>query len=88
MGAASLDFCFVADGRFVGYYEILLKPWDAAAGWVIAHEAGAKLTNMEGSELNIFESKGTVVTNGLVHEELLAQIGPMKDALALGPSID
>jgi myo-inositol-1(or 4)-monophosphatase len=88
MGAASLDFCFVADGRFVGYYEILLKPWDAAGGWVIAHEAGAKLTNMDGSELNIFESKGTVVTNGLVHEELLAQIGPMKDALAMGPSID
>lgn len=88
MGAASLDFCFVADGRFVGYYEILLKPWDAAGGWVIAHEAGAKLTDMEGSKLNIFENKGTVVTNGLVHTELLAQIGPMKNALAMGLAID
>lgn len=84
LGAASLDFCFVADARFAGYYEILLKPWDAAAGVVIAQEAGAKLTNMEGGPLNIFENKGTVVTNGLIHEELLVQISPMLDALAVG----
>jgi myo-inositol-1(or 4)-monophosphatase len=86
LGAAALDFCFVADGRFAGYYEMSLKPWDAAAGCVIAREAGATLSNMSGASLDVFEDKGTVVTNGKIHEELLAQIGPMREALALGPS--
>ena len=86
LGAAALDFCFVADGRFAGYYEMSLKPWDAAAGFIIAQEAGATLSNMSGAALDIFEDEGTVVTNGRIHEELLAQIGPMLEALALGPS--
>lgn len=86
LGAAALDFCFVADGRFAGYYEMSLKPWDAAAGFVIAREAGATLSNMSGEPLDVFEDKGTVVTNGKIHEELLEQIGPMREALALGPS--
>lgn len=86
LGAAALDFCFVADGRFAGYYEMSLKPWDAAAGYVIAREAGATLSNMSGEPLDVFEDLGTVVTNGRIHEELLAQIGPMREALALGPS--
>ncbi|CAI8299962.1 MAG: Fructose-1,6-bisphosphatase/inositol-1-monophosphatase [Opitutia bacterium UBA7350] len=86
LGAAALDFCFVADGRFVGYYEMSLKPWDAAAGVVIAREAGATLSNMSGGTLDIFKDEGTVVTNGIIHDALLAQVGPMLDALALGAS--
>jgi myo-inositol-1(or 4)-monophosphatase len=87
LGAAALDFCFVADGRFVGYYEMALKPWDAAAGCVIAREAGATLSNMSGGPLDIFKDEGTVVTNGKIHKELLKQVGPMLEALALGPSL-
>lgn len=86
LGAASLDFCFVADGRFAGYYEMSLKPWDAAAGVVIAREAGATLSNMSGGALDIFKDEGTIVTNGKIHDELLAQAAPMLEALALGPS--
>ena len=86
LGAAALDFCFVADGRFAGYYEMSLKPWDAAAGMVIAQEAGATLSNMSGGPLDLFKDEGTVVSNGKIHNELLAQVGPMLDALALGSS--
>ena len=86
LGAAALDFCFVAEGRFAGYYEMSLKPWDAAAGVVIASEAGAQLTNMSGGPLDIFRDEGTVVTNGKIHDELLVQVQPMLEALALVPS--
>lgn len=86
LGAASLDFCFVADGRISGYYEMSLKPWDAAAGVVIAREAGATLSNMSGGALDIFKDEGTIVTNGKIHDELRVQAAPMLEALALGPS--
>lgn len=83
LGAASLDFCFVADGRFAGYYEMGLKPWDYAAGSLIAAEAGATLTDLEGQPLDIFRSKGTITTNGRIHEALLRAARPMIEAAAL-----
>ncbi|MGJ8640804.1 MAG: inositol monophosphatase family protein [Opitutaceae bacterium] len=83
LGAASLDFCFVADGRYSGYYEMGLKPWDYAAGVLIAMEAGATVTDFNGAPLDIFTSKGAVVTNGNFHDELLRQTSPMLEAIAL-----
>jgi len=83
LGAAALDFCFLADGRYSGYYEIGLKPWDFAAGSLIAQEAGAKLTDLQGEPLDIFKSAGTVSTNGLIHEELLRAAEPMVEAAAM-----
>ncbi|HKK17033.1 MAG TPA: inositol monophosphatase family protein [Opitutales bacterium] len=77
LGAAALDFCFLADGRYAGYYEIGLKPWDFAAGSLIAAEAGAKVTDLHGEILDIFNSHGVVATNGLIHEELLQATQPM-----------
>ncbi len=77
LGAASLDFCFVADGRFAGYYEMGLKPWDYAAGSLIAAEAGAVLTDFVGGPLDIFQSKGHVTTNGRIHDALVQAVGPM-----------
>ena len=82
-GAAALDFCFVADGRFTGYYEMGLKPWDCAAGSLIAAEAGATVTDLSGEPLDIFMSKGTIATNGKVHAELVREAAPMLDAIAL-----
>ncbi|MEO0508335.1 MAG: inositol monophosphatase family protein [Verrucomicrobiota bacterium] len=82
-GAASLDFCFLADGRYTGYYEMGLKPWDYAAGSLIAKEAGARVTDFQGEPLNIFTSAGTVTTNGLIHEELLLAAEPMMEAIRL-----
>jgi myo-inositol-1(or 4)-monophosphatase len=48
LGSAALDLCYVAAGRFDGYWEIVLKPWDAAAGGLIAREAGATVTTLDG----------------------------------------
>lgn len=48
-GAASLDLCFVADGRYDAYFERTLSPWDHAAGALIAREAGAQVTGMRGA---------------------------------------
>lgn len=79
-GAASLDFCFLADGRYTGYYEMNLQPWDYAAGCLIAQEAGAMVTDFHGEALDIFTSRGTVATNGLIHEELLEAAAPMIEA--------
>lgn len=83
LGAASLDFCFLADGRYAGYYEMGLKPWDYAAGSLIAEEAGATLTDLAGEPLDIFTSKGVVATNGRIHGELLQAAQPMIDAAAI-----
>lgn len=82
-GAASLDFCFLADGRYTGYYEMGLQPWDYAAGSLIASEAGATVTDFHGEPLDIFTSRGTVATNGLIHDELLKAAAPMIEATQL-----
>ena len=77
LGAAALDFCFLADGRYTGYYEMGLKPWDFAAGSLIAREAGAEMTDLAGKPLDIFKSAGVVASNGLIHDELLRAAEPM-----------
>jgi myo-inositol-1(or 4)-monophosphatase len=86
LGAAALDFCYVADGRFVGYYEMALKPWDAAAGSLIASEAGAMITDMSGKPFDLFANHGVVVSNGLVHAAFVKATAPMLDALAMDVS--
>jgi myo-inositol-1(or 4)-monophosphatase len=48
LGSAALDLCYVGAGRFEGYWELSLKPWDLAAGGLIASEAGALVTSLEG----------------------------------------
>jgi len=67
--------------RFVGYYEMALKPWDAAAGSLIAQEAGAQISDMAGQSYDIFSKRGVIVTNGHVHAALVEAARPMLDAL-------
>ncbi len=50
LGSAALDLCYVAAGRFDGYWELSLKPWDLAAGVLIAREAGATVTTVNGDD--------------------------------------
>jgi myo-inositol-1(or 4)-monophosphatase len=71
-GSAALDLCNVASGRYDGFWEFNLNPWDTAAGVLIVEEAGGKVTRFDGSpfELNSLE---TVASNGLLHEALLAE---------------
>ena len=69
-GTAVLDLCYVASGRFDGFWELNLNPWDTAAGMVIALAAGAAVTDFSGSPFGIYR-KQIVASNGLIHDEML-----------------
>ena len=70
LGSAAIDLCWVAAGRFDGFFEHSLSPWDTAAGYLIVEEAGGKVTDMEGNPYSPYQRK-LVATNGLIHEELI-----------------
>ena len=69
LGSAALDLCFVACGRFEGFWEENLKPWDTAAGFLIAEEAGARVTDFSGVPYTL-DKKEILATNGLIHQEM------------------
>jgi myo-inositol-1(or 4)-monophosphatase len=69
-GAVALDLVYVAAGRFDGFWEEGLKPWDVAAGALIIEEAGGRVSSFSGELLNIY-SPPIVASNGLVHEEMM-----------------
>ncbi len=73
MGSAALDLCYVAAGRFDGFWELKLHPWDVAAGYLVVREAGGKVTNFRGEEGSIYETE-CVASNALIHEQMLAVI--------------
>jgi myo-inositol-1(or 4)-monophosphatase len=70
LGSAALDLCCVARGWFDGYWERKLKPWDLAAGMLIAAEAGARVTAFDGGP-TAPERGEVVATNGLIHAAVL-----------------
>jgi myo-inositol-1(or 4)-monophosphatase len=72
-GAAALDICYVARGRLDGFWEFHLKPWDMAAGALIVKEAGGKVTQSDGAELDIYKPD-IVASNGFLHEALLTTL--------------
>src|SRR5579862_4830653 len=69
-GSAALDLCNVASGRFDGFWEFNLNPWDTAAGVLIVQEAGGKVTDFSGGEFDI-ASRETLASNGLIHDALM-----------------
>ena len=69
-GSAALDLAFVACGRFEGFWEDGLRPWDTAAGALLVAEAGGRVTNFENEPLDIYTKK-VVASNGHVHDEML-----------------
>ena len=69
LGSAALDLCWVAAGRFDGFYEHKLAAWDSAAGFLIVEEAGGKVTDLDGSYYNPYQP-GIIATNGLIHDAL------------------
>jgi len=71
LGSAALDLSYVAAGRFDGFWEVRLNPWDMAAGAVIAREAGGRLTDFSGQDLSIYGQE-LVASNGQIHEAMLA----------------
>jgi len=71
-GSAALDLCNVAAGRYEGFWEFNLNPWDTAAGVLIVEEAGGRVTDFSGGPFQI-DSRETLASNGLVHNELLGE---------------
>jgi myo-inositol-1(or 4)-monophosphatase len=71
-GSAALDLCNVAAGRFDGFWEFNLNPWDTAAGVLIVEEAGGKVTRFDGSPFQL-NSHETIASNGLIHDALLQE---------------
>ena len=71
-GSAALDLCNVAAGRFDGFWEFNLNPWDTAAGVLIVQEAGGRVTRFDGSPFEL-NSRETVASNGLIHDALLQE---------------
>lgn len=69
-GAAALDLAYVACGRFDGFWEEGLKPWDVAAGSLMVEEAGGRVSNFSGGPLSIYDPP-ILASNGLVHEQMM-----------------
>jgi myo-inositol-1(or 4)-monophosphatase len=81
-GSAALDLAFVAVGRFDGFWELKLAPWDTAAGWLILEEAGGVVTDLAGGAYQVY-SPNILATNGLIHDEMLriiTQTDPLDQA--------
>ena len=70
LGSAAVDLAYVACGRFEGFWEVSLSPWDMAAGVLLVQEAGGRFTDFQGSASSVY-SKQVLATNGLVHDMLV-----------------
>jgi myo-inositol-1(or 4)-monophosphatase len=70
LGSAAIDLCWVASGRFDGFYEHKLNAWDSSAGFLIVEEAGGKVTDFSGNHYSPYQPR-IVATNGHIHNELL-----------------
>ena len=83
-GSAALDLCCVACGRFDGFWEFNLNPWDTAAGVLLVEEAGGKVTNFSGGPFEL-NSRETVASNGLVHTSLIEEFSKIFSGRGLEP---
>jgi myo-inositol-1(or 4)-monophosphatase len=70
LGSAALDMCYIACGRFDGFWEVSLNPWDVAAGYLMVNEAGGKVSSFKGEKYSIY-NKQLLATNGRIHDEMI-----------------
>jgi len=70
LGSAAMDLCWVAAGRFDGFYEHKLQAWDSAAGFLIVQEAGGRVSDFTGKKYSPYQPH-IVASNGKIHDELL-----------------
>jgi myo-inositol-1(or 4)-monophosphatase len=73
-GSAALDLCYVASGRFDGFWEEKLHPWDTAAGMVVVREAGGRITTFDGGPYTPFD-KTILATNARLHDIMIQILG-------------
>jgi myo-inositol-1(or 4)-monophosphatase len=86
-GSAALDLCCVASGRFDGFWEFNLNPWDTAAGVLIVEEAGGKVTDFRGGPFQL-NSRETLASNGQVHGALVSEFAQIFAGRGLEPLPD
>lgn len=77
LGSAAIDLAYIACGRFDGFWEVALNPWDMAAGSLIVTEAGGAMTDFVGNKFSIYK-KQMLASNGLIHREMLEIIAKVK----------
>ncbi|MBI1933785.1 MAG: inositol monophosphatase [Ignavibacteriales bacterium] len=70
LGSAAIDFCFVANGVFDGFWESKLNSWDVCAGLILVEEAGGKISNYSGNPVTV-NSPNFLATNGKVHSQMI-----------------
>ena len=83
-GSAALDLAYIACGRLDGFWEFNLNPWDTAAGILLIAEAGGRITDFEGRPFSL-DSRETLASNGLIHDELIALFREMFAGRNLAP---
>lgn len=73
-GSAALDLCYVATGRFDGFWEMALKPWDVAAGGLVCEEAGARVTNVKGEADYVSPPQSVVAATPGIQTRMLEEL--------------
>ena len=81
LGSAAMDLCWVAAGRFDGFYEHKLQAWDSAAGFLIVEEAGGRVSDFTGNKYSPYQPH-IIATNGKIHDELVAVVNNTHHTLA------
>lgn len=74
MGSAAIDLAYVAAGRYDGFWEVALNPWDMAAGALMVKEAGGTLSDFSGRAFNVYR-KEIVASNALIHHDMIEVLG-------------
>lgn len=69
-GSAAIDLCYVACGRFDGFWELRLHPWDTAAGLLLVEEAGGKISKFNGSPYTVYDSE-MLASNAKIHSHMI-----------------
>jgi myo-inositol-1(or 4)-monophosphatase len=85
LGSAALDLCYVACGRFDGFWERRLHPWDVAAGALVVAEAGGRVSLMDGGPYDLTAGQ-ILASNGHIHDDMLAVIADARAVLDRGRS--
>lgn len=74
LGSAAIDLCYIAAGRLDGYWELSIKPWDIAAGGLIAEEAGATVTKVDGDPVYLRPPQSVLAANPVLHGKILEHL--------------
>jgi myo-inositol-1(or 4)-monophosphatase len=81
LGSAALDLCYLAMGRFDGFFEVSLNAWDTAAGMLILTEAGGTITDFDGHPYSIYQRE-LAASNGKIHASMLSVIQSVKSNIS------